>query len=83
MYLKDTLVISICKINASEMLHLRTASFQYLQPCFLSSLNRNLDDPIKSMRQTDGSNLISPGHWNTFFSIKKGSIVGLITLVKS
>ena len=28
MYLKDTLVISICKINASEMLHLRTASFQ-------------------------------------------------------
>ena len=28
MYLKDTLVISICKINAGEMLHLRTASFQ-------------------------------------------------------
>ena len=28
MYLKDTLVVSICKINASEMLHLRTASFQ-------------------------------------------------------
>ena len=26
MNLKDTLVISICKINASEMLHLRTAS---------------------------------------------------------
>ena len=28
MYLKVILVISICKINASEMLHLRTASFQ-------------------------------------------------------
>ena len=29
MFLKDRLVISICKINASEMLHLRTASFQW------------------------------------------------------
>ena len=59
MYLKDTLVISICKINAGEMLHLRTASHANAQPCFFSSLNINLDDPIKVMRQT-GSNLISP-----------------------
>ena len=29
MFLKDTLVISICNINATEMLHLRTASFQW------------------------------------------------------